>query len=83
MNGRLYDESGDEPLLSAEGMSVLFGVPLDEFRAEIDRQGEQFRVPVVWVKSGRRRQKEYAAHTGGDDMRGALDWLAERDGGVL
>lgn len=80
-NDPLYTYVDGEPMLSTEGMSVLFGIPLDEIEAEIARQGRDSMVmPDVWLESGRARTEEYKRVTGGDDMLGALEFWAKRDG---
>ncbi|MCZ9635285.1 hypothetical protein [Rhodococcus sp. BH5] len=77
----LYTYIDGVPMLSAEGMSVLFGVPLDEISAEVQRQGGgNWSVPAEWVESGRERTDEYRRSTGGNDMLGALEFWAKRDG---
>lgn len=72
---------GDEPMLNAYGMSLLFGIDESEVLAEGERQGgNSFRVPDEWIKSGIRRRKEYNAHTGRNDAEGLLLWAAQRGG---
>lgn len=74
---------GGEPMISTAAMALLFGVAEELCNAEIKRQrgsgAEGFVPPGEWIRNGRRRQKEYQAATGRNDMRGALDYWAERE----
>ncbi|MDV6275402.1 hypothetical protein R3Q06_18055 [Rhodococcus erythropolis] len=81
----LYTYVNGEPMISAEGMSVLYGIPLDVVHAEFERQGGRdntgpLTVPGSWTASGRARTEEYKRVTGGDDILGALEFWAKRDG---
>ena len=77
----LYTYVDGEPMLSTEGMAVLFGIPLPEVEAEMQRQGTRtLAMPESWLASGRARTEEYRRVTGGNDMLGALEFWAKRDG---
>lgn len=83
MSSDLYRIIDGEPMLGPKGMSLLLGIPEQDILAESARHnGAQFPLPVEWIKSGRRRSKEYQAATGRTDVLGALEyWQAhEREG---
>lgn len=76
----LYDYIDGEPVVSAKGLSVLLGVPVDQVRAlALFRGTGVAALPPEWVKAGLRRAKEYQAATGHDDMLGALEYWAARE----
>ncbi|WFS11851.1 hypothetical protein [Rhodococcus aetherivorans] len=79
MSSDLYTVVDGEPMIGPKGMSLLLGVPLRDIFAESKRSnGEHFTLPAEWIKSGRRRSKEYQAATGQTDMLGALEyWQAK------
>jgi hypothetical protein len=65
-----------EPMVSADGMALLFGVSVDKVR------GIGGAIPPLWIKAGRRRAREAMAATGRDDMCSALAYWARMDLGV-
>jgi hypothetical protein len=76
----LYDHIDGEPVVSAKGLSLLLGVPVDQVRALALFRGTGVdALPAEWVKAGKRRAKEYSAATGRDDMLGALEYWAQRE----
>lgn len=80
MSDELYRYIDGEPMLAPKGMSLLLGIPLEEIQAESNRHnGQPWNLPNDWIKSGKRRSKEYQAATGRDDMLGALEYWARRE----
>ncbi|MDV2477844.1 hypothetical protein F8M49_25050 [Rhodococcus zopfii] len=80
----LYRYIDGEPVLSAAGMALLLGVTEEQMCAQAARSGTAItELPEAWVKSGRRRSKEYQAATGRDDVLGALEFWQARDGEAL
>lgn len=76
----LYDHIDGEPVVSAKGLSVLLGVPVDQVRALAQFRGTGVdSLPPEWVKAGIRRSKEYQAATGRNDMLGALEYWQQRE----
>ncbi|MGW5299084.1 hypothetical protein ACWEQV_12580 [Rhodococcus aetherivorans] len=76
----LYTLVDGEPMIGPKGMSLLLGVPIEDILAESKRSnGEAFSLPTEWIKSGRRRSKEYQAATGSTDMLGALEYWQARE----
>ncbi|OBB07093.1 hypothetical protein A5668_01385 [Mycolicibacterium fortuitum] len=79
----LHPEHG--PLLPAEAMSLLMGVPVEEIRAHSG--GEQgtgvMTLPQEWVKAGRRRAKEAHAHGHGGMVEAMTYWAARDHGACL
>ncbi|WP_226950000.1 hypothetical protein [Rhodococcus rhodochrous] len=76
----LYDHINGEPVVSAKGLSLLLGVPVDQVRALAQFRGTGVdALPAEWVKAGLRRSKEYQAATGRDDMLGALEYWARKE----
>lgn len=73
-----------EPMVSSDGMALLFGVSPELVRAHSAKStlGSQTPIPDAWVKAGRRRAREAMAATGRDDMCSALAYWARRDLGV-
>lgn len=77
-----------EPLISAEELALLLGVPADELRACVraqrDIDGSEFqpaRLLAAWLEQGRSRADIYWQATGRDDMAGALKfWRAQQAG---
>lgn len=69
-----------EPTLSPEETAILLGIDVAMLRAEVKRQGggPNIRLPKAWVQAGRRRAREYQAHTGRTDMKGAIEWWRGR-----
>jgi hypothetical protein len=73
-----------EPMVSADGMALLFGVSVELVRAlsaKSTRAG-QTPMPEAWLKAGRRRAREAMAATGHSDMCSALAYWARRDFGT-
>lgn len=77
---QMYDEIDGEPMLTPLGVAVLFGVTEEQVRELGNGAGASAVLPSAWIRQGKRRSKEYQAHTGRDDMRGALHWWADREG---
>ena len=70
-----------EPMLSADGMALLFGVPADEIRAHAREHGNgPDALPDAWARQGRRRAAEARAATGDDSMHAALMYYAQQTG---
>ncbi|OZE81925.1 hypothetical protein CH304_12805 [Rhodococcus sp. 15-649-1-2] len=82
MSGYTKEIDGD-PMISTAGIALLFGISEELCNAEIKRQrstgAEGFVPPGEWIRNGRRRQKEYQAATGRNDMQGALEYWAAQD----
>lgn len=78
----LYAIHDGEPMLSAKGMAVLFGLPLDEIQEASRRAGtkEQLLIPADWMRRGRLRAKEAQAATGETDMHSALMYWYGKEG---
>lgn len=77
----LYTYVDGEPVVSVKGLAILLGVPLDQVRALALFRGTGVgALPPEWVKAGKRRSKEYQAATGRDDMLGALEYWAAKEG---
>lgn len=75
----LFTYVDGEPVVSAKGLSILLGVPLDQVRALASFRGTGVdALPPEWVKAGIRRSKEYQAATGRDDILGALEYWQAR-----
>lgn len=70
------------PLLPEEGMSLLFGVPVQQIveHRGVGRDGT-IMLPDALVQAGRRRAKEVRMHTGQDEMVSSLHYWAEKDHG--
>jgi hypothetical protein len=73
-----------EPMVSADGMALLFGISVELVRAHSAKAsyGDRTPIPEAWIKSGGRRAREAMATTGRDDMCAALAYWARRDLGV-
>lgn len=67
-----------EPMISAHGLSLLLGVPVDEIAAHRQANGNT-HLPAEWLKAGRRRRGEAASHTGKNEMVAALWYWARKD----
>ncbi|ELR85686.1 MULTISPECIES: hypothetical protein [Mycobacterium] len=67
-----------EPMISATGLSLLLGVPVDEITAHRQANGTT-HLPAEWLKAGRRRRGEAASHTGKNEMVAALWYWARKD----
>jgi len=79
-NNNLYAELNGEPMISALALARLMGVTEAEMTAQMTSQGgNSFRLPAEWIRAGRRRMREYSAHTGQEDIWGAIDWWSARD----
>lgn len=78
----LYEIQDGEPMISAKGMAVLFGLPLDEIHEASRRAGtsEQFLIPADWMRRGRLRAKEAQAATGETDMLSGLKYWFNKEG---
>lgn len=68
-----------EPMLSVDGMQLLFGVGTELISAHFKRS---MKIPDEWVKSGRRRAKEAQASTGVNAMVDGLIYWARKDHGA-
>lgn len=77
----LIETIDGEPMLSAEALSLLFGVPTEditEFSKEHSNpHGTVF--PKTWLQAARRRAREAAAATGENDILTVLGFWAARD----
>lgn len=61
----LYTIINGEPMVSAEGMGLLMGVPVEQVRKAIGKGAAGVvTIPTLWIKNGRRRRKECAAALG-------------------
>lgn len=67
------------PLLDADDMAALLGVPADQIREHARTAGTApAGLPREWVERGRSRGDVYRQATGRDDMAGALEfWRAQ------
>jgi len=81
----LYSYVNGEPMVSAEGMALLIGIPYERLKAEFDRQraenpdAEMFRMPRAWSRQGNRLRKEVQAALGYEaGMKECLDYLAAK-----
>lgn len=59
----------DDPIQGAADMASLFGVTVEEYYAECDRQADRlahgsFTIPGEWLRNSRRRHREAAAALG-------------------
>lgn len=66
-----------EPMLSADALSLLFGVTAEAITAHSTHPATSF--PRAWIKAGRRRTSEAAAATGSRDLLDVLAYWAKRD----
>jgi hypothetical protein len=73
-----------EPMVSSDGMALLFGVSVELVRAHSAKAsyGDRTPIPEAWIKAGRRRAREAMAASGRDDMCSALAYWAQKDLGV-
>jgi hypothetical protein len=73
-----------EPMVSSDGMALLFGVSVELVRAHSAKNthGGRTPMPEAWIKAGRRRAREAMAATGHNDMCSALAYWTRRDLGV-
>jgi hypothetical protein len=73
-----------EPMVSADGMALLFGISVELIRAHSKKATHAGGTPMpeAWLKAGRRRSREAQAATGYTDMCSALAYWARRDLGV-
>lgn len=65
-----------EPMLSPDGMSLLFGVDTELVTARCRRDPV---LPAVWIDAGRRRAAEFRSVTGHNDMLGSLTYWAAKE----
>lgn len=68
---------GGEPMLSADAMSLLFGVTPEAITEHSTDPMTVF--PAEWIKAGRRRTREAQAATGKDDILAVLAYWARKD----
>ncbi len=77
----LIETIDGEPMLSADALSLLFGVPTEDInkfsKEHSTAAGTVF--PQTWLQAGRRRAREAAAATGENDILSALSFWAARD----
>jgi hypothetical protein len=73
-----------EPMVSADGMALLFGISVELVRAHSAKVtcGGSTPIPDAWLKAGRRRAREAMAATGCEDMCSSLTYWAQKDFGV-
>lgn len=71
---------GDEPMIDAAAMSLLFGIDADTISATLS--GGSLAIPQLWLKAGRRRASEARAATGHSDMVSALEYWCRKDHGT-
>lgn len=69
-----------EPMIDKTGMSLLFGVA-EELVTALTANGPA-PIPDEWIRNGKRRAKEAAAHTGSNDMVSSLTYWARKDRGA-
>ena len=75
----LIRRSDGEVTLSVQGASLIFGVPSEHLDGRTD-------MPEEWIRRGRRRAREAAAHGDDDTVVCVLDYWARKeltDAGVL
>jgi hypothetical protein len=74
-----------EPMIDATVMSLLFGVDEQLINAlsRRDTANGYTPIPMEWIRNGKRRAKEAAAHTGNNDVVSALTYWARKDRGAL
>lgn len=72
------NELDGEPMLDAAGMALMFGVTAADVQALKFFNGAS-RIPDEWVRRGRRRTREAAAHIGSSDFHDVLAYWAQRD----
>lgn len=70
-----------EPMLDAQAMALLFGVDVAMVNALPISEGTS-PIPREWIRRGRQRSKEAAAHTGSDFILDVLQFWAQRDHGA-
>ncbi|MCV7091767.1 hypothetical protein [Mycobacterium interjectum] len=73
-----------EPMLDATAMSLLLGVD-EQLIAALPRRdfaNGYTPIPQEWIRNGKRRAKEAAAHTGSNDMVSSLTYWAAKDRGA-
>lgn len=71
-------EHAGEPMLDAAAMALMFGVTLSDVKALEFFNGAS-RIPDEWIRQGRRRTREAAAHIGSNDFHDVLAYWAQRD----
>lgn len=73
-----------EPTMSADAMSLLFGIDADTVSQHMSANiiGGALRFPPEWIKAGKRRSKEAAAATGSNNVFDILAYWARRDLGA-
>ncbi|OLT46935.1 hypothetical protein BJF85_00215 [Saccharomonospora sp. CUA-673] len=68
------------PLLDADDMAALLGVPAKWIREHTRTSGPSVQLPREWVERGQSRADIYRQATGRDDMAGALEfWRRQSD----
>jgi hypothetical protein len=71
---------GGGPLLDPTALGLLFGIAPETIRAQVHYDSEGYATfPLEWIRAGRRRAREAAAHTGIDDMGAVLAYWARQD----
>jgi hypothetical protein len=73
-----------EPMLSADALSLLFGIDADLITAHSKRSTVDGRTPfpAASLQAGRRRTSEAAAAVGSRDLFDVLNYWAQRDRGM-
>lgn len=66
-----------EPMLTADALSLLFGVTPEAITKHSTDPMTVF--PAKWIKAGRRRTREAQAATGKDDILAVLAYWARKD----
>jgi hypothetical protein len=81
----VIDHPEHGPLLDADDMAALLGVPAADVTAALQAQRlgtgnpERAVLPHEWIERGRSRADVYRSATGRDDMAGALEfWKAQK-----
>lgn len=67
---------GGEPMLDTATMSLMFGIDPAEITATLT---DGTPVPGDWLRQGRRRTSEAAAHTGSREFTDVMRYWARRD----
>ena len=73
-----------EPMIDETALSLLFGVDEELVAAQGRRDtANGYRtLPAEWLRAGRRRARESAAHTGSNGMVSSLTYWVRKDRGA-
>jgi hypothetical protein len=77
----LITEVNGTSVMSADALSLLFGVPADDIVDHMKHNiiDDMTRFPAPWLKAGKRRVKEASAATGVNGLLEILEYWAARD----